>query len=79
MKITYEEPSCQHERIQSEIMEADTRAKNKERFDDGILLTGTPEEQVTELLYAIQTYEKDLAFYRRRTQELEQKITALTK
>jgi hypothetical protein len=72
-----ETPEARHERVQTEIMDRETAKMNAERFADPIILSGTPEQQVKELLFAVGTYEKDLAFYRKHTQQLERKIKQL--
>ena len=72
-----ETPETRHDRVQTEIMDRETAKMNAERFADPIILSGTTEEKVKELLYVVETYEQDLAFYRKHTQQLEQKIKAL--
>ena len=72
-----ETPETRHDRVQTEIMDRETARMNAERFADPIILSGTPEEQVKNLLFAVGTYEQDLAFYRKHTKQLEMKIKAL--
>ena len=72
-----ETPEMRYARTQSEIMGNEQKRQNAERFADPILLTGDAEEQVKELLFAVKTYEQDLAMYRKYTKELEQKIKQL--
>jgi hypothetical protein len=72
-----ETPEARHSRVQSDIMSNEQKRQNAERFADPTILTGSAEEQVKELLFAVKTYEQDLAMYRKYTKELEQKIKQL--
>jgi hypothetical protein len=72
-----ETPEARHERIQSDLMDREQKRMNKERFDDPIIMSGTKDQQIENLIFAVGTYEQDLAFYRRHTKELEQKIRQL--
>ena len=72
-----ETPEARHSRVQSDIMSNEQKRQNAERFADPTILTGSAEEQVKELLFAVKTYEQDLTMYRKYTKELEQKIKQL--
>ena len=72
-----ETPEARHDRIQTAIMDSEQKRMNKERFADPIILSGTAEDQIKNLLFAVDTYEQDLAFYRRHTKELQAKIRQL--
>jgi phage shock protein A len=75
--VTYEEPEARHERIQSDITNHERKNQNRERYSDPIILSGSDKEKIDQLLYAIRTYEDDIAAYRRRIQQLEEKLESL--
>lgn len=72
-----ETPEARHGRIQSEIMDRETASMNAERYADPIILSGTAEEQVKELLYAVKTYEQDLSSYRKFEKQVKQEKVIL--
>jgi phage shock protein A len=58
-------------------MDRETARMNAERYADPIILSGTPEQQVKELLYAVGTYEQDLTMYRKFEKRVKQEKIVL--
>lgn len=72
-----ETPEARHGRIQSDIMDRETARMNAERFADPIILSGSAEEKVKQLLFAVDTYEQDLAMYRKFEKRVKQEKIVL--
>ena len=77
MNATYEEPEVRHDRIQTDLMANERKQQNKERYADPIIMSGTKEQQIENLLFAIKTYEQDLSFAWAENKRLRDEIKYL--
>jgi len=77
MNVSYEEPEIRHDRIQTDLMANERKQQNKERYADPIILSGTPEQQINSLLFAIRTYQQDLASAWKENEKLRDQIHRL--
>lgn len=72
-----ESPETRQGRITDERMEWESKAVQKERFEDHIILRGTLEERIKQQAFTIRTYQDDLRHALSHAKELQREIAHL--